>query len=183
MDITTSLNSRQGGLAMVMSLFFLLLLMLIGVYLTRSSTMDMRMAGNAGAKAVSFENSEDARMDAEAILFGISDAISAGGDYDCAVLGKGYYAQPGVGANCTALTIANLDWDTDDSLVNPDNANGIFVIEFVGEDKIFDLGDDVETGTGEPNKISVHVFRVVGQGVEGSGASSTVKTIFLTRKS
>ena len=51
-------RTRQSGLVLALSLFFMLLMTVIGLYLFRSSTLELRMAGNATAKAISFENAD-----------------------------------------------------------------------------------------------------------------------------
>lgn len=172
--------TKQRGFTLVLALFFLLLITMAGLFLSRSGTMELRMAGNAAAKAMSFENAEDARLDAEVGLIGVADEVSAGGAYDCQDLGEGFHATAGIGTNCTALDLEALNWNDSDSLANADNANARFVIEYLGIDQVAEEGMDVEMV--EATKMDVHVFRVVGRGLEPTGARSTIETFFLVRR-
>jgi len=170
---------RQHGVALVIGLVFLLLMTLIGLHLSRSSTLELRMAGNAGAKAVSFEFAEDVRMEAEQGLEQLVNNVLAVGVYDCSVLGAGYYARAGQGTSCSALGQTLLGWDATDSIVSTSYADRRYAIEYLGKDQVFEIGDDVETGTGGQRMRDVYVFRVVGYGKEPSGSSSTVETFFI----
>ena len=184
---------NQRGVALFIGLIFLLLMTLVGLYVSRSSVLELRMAGNAGAKAASFENAEDGRMDAEGILKTLSNTMSANMTSDtsasasqafnCGNLGAGYYARAGEGTGCGVLVPDALNWDGADSLPNPDNPEARYAVEYLGLDEIFETGNDVETGIGNPEKKKVFVFRVVGHGVEPSGSASTVETIYMVFKS
>lgn len=176
-------KNRQRGYILVLSLFFLLLITVIGLYLFRSSTLELRMAGNAAAKAISFENAETAHRRAENSINALADTISTGTAYDCNAQGFGFYATAGQGVNCTVLQQNGIDWDNTDSIEDANNSDSHYVLEYLGLDEVYEIGDDVEIGAGEANTFEVHVFRIVGRGDEPTGAVSTVGTIFLARKS
>ena len=166
-----------------MSLFFLLLTTVVGLFLFRSSSLELRMAGNAGARAIVFENAEMAHIDAEDNINDLADSISAGNAYDCIGQGSGFYAIAGQGLNCAVLDHDGIDWDGTDSVVNDNNAYAHYALEYHGLDKVYEVGDDVEVGAGEAQTFGVHVFRIVGRGDETSGTLSTIGTIFLARES
>ena len=178
--MNTNAMIKSRGYTLVLSLFFITLVTMAGLFLSRSGTMELRMAGNAAAKVMSFENAEDARLDAEVTLINVSDLISGGTEYDCGDLGVGYYAANGNGTGCVAVDIDALDWDEADSLANATNENARFIVEYMGIDQITEEGNDVEMG--ELVEMDVHVFRVIGQGTEPTGANSTIETVFLVRR-
>ncbi|MDA1074951.1 MAG: PilX N-terminal domain-containing pilus assembly protein [Proteobacteria bacterium] len=175
-------SSLNRGFTLILALFFLLLITMIGLFLTRSSSLELRMAGNSGAKAQSFERAEEARLDGEATLTDVANKISSGTPYNCADLGKGFHAAPGYGSNCTSVSLAAMKWDGTDSLVDPDNSNARYVYEYLGLDNVTEEGDDVEIGAAGSYLMDVYVFRVIARGLETSGASSTIETIFLARE-
>ena len=182
--ISTSLSGdTQRGFILVLSLFFLLLTTVVGLFLFRSSTLELRMAGNAGARAIAFENAETAHIGAEDGINDIADNISAGNAFDCNDQGSGFYAIAGEGLNCTVLDHEGIDWDGTDSVVDDNNSYAHYALEYHGLDEVYEVGDDVEVGAGEAETFGVHVFRVVGRGDETSGARSTIGTIFLARES
>ena len=178
-------DRRSTGMILMLSIVFLLLITIIGLYLFRSSTLDLRMANNSASKALSFEDAEAARIQAEGTLMDLADAISAGtASYDCVDLGVGFYAAAGVGEGCGEMDDPmDLAWTDDDSVVDPDNPHARFAFEYVGIDEVFEIGDDVEMGTGQLNKFDVFVFRITGHGMDTSGGLTTVQSIFLARKS
>ncbi len=175
---------RQSGIALAVGLIFLLLMSIIGLYASRSSSLELRMAGNAGDKADSFENAEDARLDAETMLNDLALKISQGTPYDCGALGVGYYARAGLVNGCNALDPLNMAWDGTDSLPNPNNTGARYAIEYLGEDVVDAIYDDVDQVPGQDEgKERVYVFRVVGRGSEATGANSTIETIYMARQS
>ena len=175
--------ANQRGLILALSLFFMLLVTVIGLFLFRSSALELRMAGNAGAKAVAFESAETARVDGENGIVALADSIAAGNAYDCTTLGIGFYAIAGVGDNCGDLDLDAMEWDGTDSVVDPNDASARIDTVYMGVDQIFEVGNDVEVGAGEANTLEVHVFRVVGRGRESSGGMTTVESTFLARDS
>jgi len=175
-------SSHNRGFTLILALFFLLLITMVGLFMTRSSSLELRMAGNSGAKALSFESAEEARLDAEVTLVGVANKISKGTPYDCADLGTGFHAVAGYGNNCTSVSLDSLKWDNTDSIVNPDNVHARYVYEYLGLDNVTEEGDDVEIGVQGVHLIDVYVFRVIGRGSETSGAASTIETIFLARE-
>lgn len=178
-------RDRSSGMVLMLSIVFLLLITIIGMYLFRSSSLDLRMANNSASKALSFEGAETARISAEETLIALADDISAGTTvYNCTELGVGFFAATGEGLNCAEMADATaMAWTEADSVVDATNAHARYAFEYVGIDEVFEIGDDVEMGTGTLNSFEVYVFRITGHSMDSSGGNTTVQSIFLARKS
>jgi type IV pilus assembly protein PilX len=178
-----NISDRQRGVALAVSLVMLLLLSLIGLFVSRTSSLELRMAGNVAAKAVSFEHAEDARLDAEKLLISIAYGIDTGTAYDCGTLGTGYYAGGGAGSNCSSMDVAALAWNGSDSLVNSENSHARYAVEYRGVNEVDEPYNDLQLGHQSFRSVDFHVFRIAGHGTEASGATSIISTVFLVRKS
>ena len=176
-------HNRNQGMVLVLSLSFLLLISIISLVGFRASMIDLRVAGNAAAKAMIFEDVESARLQAEASVTEISDDLSAGTiDYDCTNLGAGFFAAAGTGENCTVLDADTLDWDAGDSIAST-RPNARYALEYLGVDAAYEINSDVEVGSNDSGQYEVHVFRILGRGKATDGASSTVESLYMARKS
>jgi len=176
-------GTRESGSALLIGLVFLVLMTMVGLFVARSSMLQLRMSDNAGGKATSFEEAEQARIKAEDALLSVADTVSQSGKYDCAVFGAGFYASATANSiNCSNLVIDNINWDANDS-VAVQGGKGRYVVEYQGEDKVNRVADEVETGSTTQGKIKVHVFRIYSRGIDADGAETVVKTIYLVRAS
>lgn len=61
-------SPRQHGVALIISLLFLLVIVLLGVASIRTTTLEERMAGNAGDYNIAFQAAESALRDAEEFI-------------------------------------------------------------------------------------------------------------------
>ncbi len=167
----------------MIGLIFLVLMTMVGLFVARSSMLQLKMSDNAGAKATSFEAAEKARITAEKALITVANGVSQSGVYDCAKLGAGYFARAGSGGqNCQTFDLAAMNWDNNDSVAVNGNLER-YAIEYLGEDEVNQVADEVETGSTAQGKVKVLVFRIVARGRDAAGAETIVKTVFLVRKS
>ena len=166
---------------LIISLMFLVILTIIGLYLASDSVMQLRMAGNSSAKAISFETAETTRSYAEAQMIILANNISSNGIsyFNCATRGDGYYASANgadAGAiGCSVMGTAPVKW-----ISVPDSTNSKFAIEFLGEDSISEVSDDTQIGA---ETFDVFVFRILSQGSTSTGATTQIESLFITRKS
>lgn len=176
--------ARNRGTVLVLTAALLVLITTFALFMFRSSTLELRMAGNAAARATSFESAEAARIEAETAVLPIVDNLDSGAIiYDCQDLGAGYFSTAGTGTNCNTFSAAAMDWNDADSLVSASDASARYAFEYLGVDKIHEIGTDVEIGNSNDNKIEVHVFRIVGHSIDSSGTLKSVESYFLARKS
>lgn len=178
----SSAPGRQRGIILFVAMIILIMLALLGLYVTKSSVLQLKMADNTGMKSKTLEFAEASRSYAEAQIIVRGNQMSAGTVYDCSALGTGYYASPILSlTGCYALVVASFDWDNDSIAVPGDGKK--YVVEYLGVDSISEVGDDVQQGLLESNKVAVHVFRIVTQGKEDRGSETILETIYLVRKS
>ena len=176
-------KKNSQGMVLVLSLAFLLITSVAGLYMFRASTLDMRMAGNAAAKMASFEDAESARVEAEGDIMNIADDLStSGGLFNCNQLGAGFFAAPGVGSGCQALDYKQLNWTAQDSIASA-RASARYALEYLGQDEVFEVNNDVELGADGASTISVYIFRVVGRALSDDGASTLVESLYMVRRS
>lgn len=173
-----ALPAKSYGIAMILTLIFLIILSGIGIYLAKRSSLDLRMAGNLMGKTQTFEQAEEARITAEIAANTLADKISAGGRFDCST--SGFFAAPGVSGtsgNCRSLSVKDLKWDNSDSSAS---ASGQYVIEYQGQLNIVLEEDRFNLPI---KQTEVHGFRIVTRGIEESGGRTVLETIYVRRAS
>lgn len=171
-------RARSRGVALILSLVFLVILIGIGVFLAKRSNLELRMTGNAMEKARTFEEAEEARLAAEALASALADNLSAGGSFNCSAIG--YFAPAGVTGTtgaCKALAVKDIAWTNANSVVA---GEGRYVIEYQGRRNIV-LEED--RFTLPIKETEVHGFRIATRGAEESGGRTSVETVYLRRSS
>jgi Tfp pilus assembly protein PilX len=66
-------DSKQRGIALITAMMCLVLMSLIALFVSRSSTLDLRIASNNISREISFDNAEGARAAAEGMLLALGD--------------------------------------------------------------------------------------------------------------
>jgi type IV pilus assembly protein PilX len=151
--------SRQRGVTLIVALIFLAILMLLGVTVAQTSSMQERMAGNTRDRDLALQAAEAALRAADATLNALPK--DAGGNITTAFDGStpGYVAYVPASAN-DADHWNDLDWDDGDSRSAGTSLSHVaeqprYVIEKL------------------PNIASTQRFRVTARGV-GASASTVV---------
>ncbi len=175
---------KQQGSVLVISLIFLLVMTFLGIYVYRSSVLQLQMADNAGSKTSAFQQAESARAYAEGLLNAKADSMSTGTNFQCSA--AGYFARTDLAIQgCASLALSQMQWNDTDSFAVPNSTDQRYAIEYMGEDEVLEPygGVLVGVGTGKSETINVYVFRIYAKGSETAGAKSILQSIFLARKS
>ncbi len=146
-------RSRQQGVTLIVALIFLAMLMLLGVTVAKTSSLEERMAGNTRDRDLALQAAEAALKDAEADLSGF---LAAATPFDGST--AGLIAFDAANANHAEYWDA-YDWDNASQLADAD-LGGVaeqprYVIERL------------------PDVVTTQRFRITARGI-GSGASTVV---------
>jgi len=174
-------KERQKGAALIISILLLVVLTLIGLYLSQSGMLELRMADNAASRSIAFQRAEAARTYAENLINSQADQMSAaGGSFECTT---GYYASSNAPntSGCSQLDLSQMKWDTTDSIAIDQDQR--YVIEYLGTDEVREPYLGVEVGNNTSQTMEVYVFRIVTRGSESAGGTVTLQSIFTARKS
>ncbi len=177
---------RERGAVLVISIVLLVVLTLLGLYLSQSGLLEFRMAENAASRSIALQAAETTRSLAETQAGVIAKQVNANGDqYDCTTLGNGYYAASSAGtaagslkvaavvSGCNALDPNALKWDDSDSLSTQNGTR--YVIEYLG---IQDIKDPKDVELGQPPP-TYHVFRILARGQDAGGGNVTLQSIYV----
>lgn len=96
-----NLAFKQRGAALLVALIFLIILTLLSVNAMRSSTMELRMAGNEQERRIGFDSAQSAR---DAVVASNQIAVTNIGDVIC----FGFSTSP----NCTGSNTSNVTLST-----------------------------------------------------------------------
>jgi type IV pilus assembly protein PilX len=177
---------RQQGAVLIISIVLLVVMTLLGLYLSQSGILEMRMSENAASRSIAFQRAETARSQVEQAVNpstdptkGLAHLISQNsGVLDCQKEGAGYYAAAAANATgCSPLDLQKMSWDDTDSKALGGNTR--YAIEYLGTDCIAQelLGTEMG-GTGE----EVFIFRITARGAEDAGGVVTIQSIYTVRK-
>jgi type IV pilus assembly protein PilX len=154
-----TLPSRQRGVTLIVSLIFLAILMLLGVTVAQTSSMQERMAGNTRDRDLALQSAEAALMSADLALKALRDPTT--GIINAAFDGSttGYVAyDPAHGSDAaywTGYDWANASQSLTGTTLSQVAAQPRYVIEKL------------------PDAATTQRFRVTARGV-GSSASTVV---------
>ncbi len=176
-------GQRQRGAVLIISIILLVILTLLGLYLSQTGILELRMADNAASRSIAFQNAETARNTAEKIMNALADRMSQNsGVLDCQTEGIGFYAATTTGTNgCQTLNRLGMKWDATDSIQAGNNTNMRYAIEYLGTEKIPKSYFEKEIGT-RGNLIEVYVFRILSQGKDAAGGRTLLQSIYTARK-
>ena len=154
---------QQRGTTLVLSLIMLVILTILGTTAMNGSTLNLKMTSNAIDSAMSFEEAEGMRADAEERVRDIAEDMRDGEDFPN---GQGLYDVAG-GDSPEVLMLEF--WE------NPDNYHSDgYVIEYLGEQDVT-LDDDKDDGDTEP----MNIFRITVRGEGTHGASTALQAVYM----
>jgi len=184
---------RQQGVVLIISIILLVVMTLLGLYLSQTGILEMRMSENAASRSIAFQLAETSRSLVETAVNpgkdptkGLAYRISQhSGVLDCRNEGAGYYAAASASATgCSHFDLKKMNWDdTDSQVLKVDTSykteHPRYAIEYLGTDCIaqYLLGTEMG-GTGE----EVFVFRIITRGTEDTGGVVTIQSIYTVRK-
>lgn len=147
---------RQQGVTLIVALIFLAMLMLLGVTVAKTSSLEERMAGNTRDRDLALQAAEAALVDAENDLGKPGGYLDAATPFDGST--AGLVAFDAANANHAEYWNA-YDWDNASQLADAD-LGGVaeqprYVIERL------------------PDVVTTQRFRITARGI-GSGASTVV---------
>ena len=173
---------RQRGAVLIISIILLVVLTMLGLYLSQTGILELRMADNAASRSIAFQHAETARTKAESVMNALADRMSKkSGVLDCQTEGKGYYAAASANANgCPSLDLTKMKWDATDSLTVDGNTR--YAVEYLGINKVPKFYFEKELGT-SGNTIEVYVFRIISHGIDTAGGEVLLQSIYTARKS
>lgn len=178
---------RQGGVALVMAMVFLLILTIIGVTTMTTTALEERMAGNMQDKNVAFQAAESALVAGENWL-GLQTAVPAG--FDVPVTDDGLHKPSTTGTPIWE----SIDWKTDSDVVDYTELPGpgstanpltqpLEVVKTQPQYLIEDLGPVKDPFAslklGAPSTSGRNLFRITARGTGGSDqAVAEVQSVF-----
>ena len=173
---TPSRNFRGGTL--VMGLIMLLVITILGVAAVGTSQLEIKMAGNAQDKEISFVAAEDARLAAETVAIKLGDDLrNPAINFNCGTTGYFAMAATAQTTGCAGLVnnIATHDWANESIMVTGNRDR--YIIEYLGQEQI-SRPDDPNRGTSpwQPARV----FRLTVRGI-GSNGGLTYLQAFYTR--
>jgi type IV pilus assembly protein PilX len=162
----------QRGAALIVSLIFLLIMTLLGVFALNTSTLETLMAGNNQYQTAALGDAELALAsgedDVEAV---VSDTVAlefdTGGDH--------YYNSGDIDPN-------NLDWS---GFVHNDVGDGQYVIEYGGSEPLPGSSTSLGTSTAYGGGVAggdVFVFLVTARSESSKGAVRIVQSVYVTEE-
>jgi len=165
MRSTHTYSSYQRGAALFMSLVFLLIMTILGVFGMNISRMENLMAGNNQFQAQALNDSELALREIEVITLGITDDGQPGvpnfDDDD-----QYHYAGD--------IDSSSLDWNSVD---HGTTTNGsVYVVEY--EPTVWSGNSAKWGGSG----LTASMFTITTQTTSGKGANRTVQIIYGTNE-
>lgn len=171
----SSINIRQRGAALILSLLMLLILTLLAVSSMQGTIMQERMVSGAREGMASLEIAESGLRDAEAALENINVlSVFDGSD--------GLYGQ-----DDTAPDPFTYDWQNGDDVVSGTAVNGVtpkYFIQHVGDaykpEKLTDIV--VQGYTHETGATNAQAFRVVAWSPGASGESRRLIESYYARE-
>ncbi len=177
---------RQQGAVLIVSIILLVVMTLLGLYLSQTGILEMRMSENAASRSIAFQRAETARSQVEKAVNPTKDPSTGlayllsrnSGVLDCQKEGAGYYAAISANATgCSRLDLKKMNWDNTDSQALSGNTR--YAVEYLGTDCIAQelLGNEMG-GAGE----EVYVFRIITRGTEDAGGAVTIQSIYTVRK-
>lgn len=153
----------QRGATLIIGLLFLLILTIIGSVAMNGSNLELKMSANVLQKAISFQESEDARELAERATTDVVSSIKAGSGFPGS--NPGYYD---IVAGEAKPNVSDIDFWSESNASNyvSVNANNKYVVEYLGQKTV--VLDDRTTSE------LVYVFRLSVLGLGDDGVSQTL---------
>lgn len=150
MELVVQVGCRQRGMALMMSLVFLLLLSLIGLSSMQSATLQEKMAGGGVARNQSFQ-------DAESILR-IGESAVSGGSLQLALCMDGIQCAP----PAESSVVASAGFNAHSGVTWMAAGNGFFGVQNLGVSKL---------AVNAPPKSPVTLHRITAVGIVGRSRS------------
>lgn len=166
-------SRRQRGAALFMSLIFLLILTILGVFGMNISRMENLMAGNAQFQTSALNNAELAISTARN---GLQNALDGGLEF----FTTGDYLYDSSGENPGAETVdpSLLDWSKFNHGVIPGDSKSKFIVEYAGCDvKLGNTIDDCNTSCFDTQSCG-YIFLITTQSETSRGAKRNVQQTF-----
>lgn len=159
-------NSRQQGLALIMSLVILLVLTLLGITAMNTANLQLLMTGNSQYQTTALNTAESIIRTAEDVVNG----VVAGGTPPT----TGYYdIRP---SQDTAVDLASFNW-ADSSVVMSGTSK--YIIEYAGNQVLDSASKKWRQNEGISGD-TVSVFRITARSPATRGAVRYVQSIYVT---
>lgn len=176
-QVIAPIRNCFGG-TLVMGLIMLLVITVLGIAAVGTSQLEIKMAGNAQDKEISFVAAEDARLAAETVAIQLGDALrNPATNFNCGNVGYFAVAATAQTTGCAGLVgnIATHDWANDSIPVTGNRDR--YIIEYLGQEQIA-RPDDPNRGSAALQPA--RVFRLTVRGI-GSNGGLTYLQAFYTR--
>lgn len=158
-------RSRQGGIALITGLIFLVMLTLIAITAMQSTSLEERMAGNARNRDLAFQGAEAAVRAAEVILTGASLPAFNGSKV-------GYYAQLANGASGDYWKNTH-NWAAQ-SIAYSGTLTGVKEARFVIEALPPNLGSGGDDSLVAKPLSGGEIYRITARGIGTDGTSTVI---------
>lgn len=165
------MNSKQQGIALLVSLVFLLVLTIIGVSSMRSTTLEERMTSNQKDYYLAFESAEFALSQAETVILTMDSTAT--------------FNQSGVNGlfrdhDKGAKVWESVDWDDPTEVIyitthpNMTAEDPKYIVEEIATVLPGDESEAVNVGMGygeQSGDVEITIFRVTARGKSGRGST------------
>lgn len=167
----------QRGVSLVVALVMLLVLTLIGVSSMNTAIVELKMAGSTQQQGIALNRADEMlRVGEEDVLAIVTDPTA----FDFTTAGDGYYVVEDV------INVHNNDWATAGlNTIQGDNANDVYVVQYMGAKAIPGESERQGGGTGKGEVVGgeVHSFVITSRSEAGKSALRLVQSIYVTTAS
>lgn len=180
---------RQHGATLIFGLVMLLVMTILGLSSAGSSTLQLKMSGNALASSHVFHAAERARIEAQKVAANLAVTRRNTGYYTCngpaglrvaSALISATEAS-GCSSSGTVDDLRTFDWANSSTLVaslDPaDASEGRYIIEYLGERSIAPNRNVATRDTDAP--ALAYFFRISIRGTSASGAETYLRSFYM----
>lgn len=188
------LYRRQSGGTLIFGLIMLLALTILGLASIGTSTLELKMSGNALESSRVFHAAERARVAAEKVVAEAAEDLAAGTELFICNSAAGYFADASLLSeaaqaanmyNCSAATglitdLRNYDWNKSTSVASldaSDASEGRYIIEYLGMRDIAPNREIASRDTDTP--VTAYFFRISIRGRFSNGAETYLRSYFM----
>ena len=189
----TQFHPQSGG-TLIFGLVMLLALTILGLASIDSSTLELKMSGNALESSRVFHAAERARVAAEKVVADAAEAIKAGSEQFICNSAAGYFAdftlvsdtvQAAKMYNCSAATnlitdLRNYNWNNSTNVASldaSDTSEGRYIIEYLG---MRDIAPNREVASRDSDTpVTAYFFRISVRGSFSNGAETYLRSFFM----
>ncbi|MCP4320849.1 MAG: hypothetical protein GY787_03130 [Alteromonadales bacterium] len=164
-------QKRNAGFILVTCLLILFMLTILATSAFKTAFMQTLIANNFRFQTISFNNAENALLEAEAK---IEENVSSISMFDFSMSNDGYYN------TLDSINIRNIDWDDEDAVESGTASGDKFVVQYVGKQMIPGSDEAASDNAKSVTGSYVYAFVVTGRSIGAKHAERVVQSVYLT---